>query len=130
MKIPTISFNVQGPHFLCRISGVVPLATWLISGWEENECWSCHFVSCSACKNSYVLSSQHDISDVLNGTTPEIQHRKWGPYTVAHTIDCVCNKMLNHGLKHGSFLSLFKLIPCPIHWIVCVLACLNFIFEF
>ena len=47
-------------------------------------------------------------------------------YSVAHTIDCVCSRMLNHGL----FLSLFKLIPCPIHWIVYVLAYLNFIFEF
>ena len=26
-------------------------------------------------------------------------------YTVAHTIDCVCSKMLNHGLNHGLFLS-------------------------
>ena len=41
-------------------------------------------------------------------------------------MDCVCSKMLNHGL----FLSLFKLIPCPIHWIVYVLDYLNFIFEF
>jgi hypothetical protein len=32
---------------------------------------------------------------------------------VAHTI--VCSKMLNHGLNNGLFLSLFKLIPCPIH---------------
>ena len=39
---------------------------------------------------------------------------------------CVCSKMLNLRL----FLSLFKLIPCPIHWIVCVLAYLNLIFEF
>ena len=39
---------------------------------------------------------------------------------MAHSIDCVCSKMLNHGLNHGLFLSLFKLIPCPIHWIVCV----------
>ena len=52
------------------------------------------------------------------------------PYTVAYTIDCVCSKMLNHGLNGGLFLSLFKLIPCPIHWIVYVLAYLNFIFEF
>ena len=37
------------------------------------------------------------------------------PCTVAYTIDCVCSKMLNHGLNHGLFLSLFKLIPCPIH---------------
>ena len=51
-------------------------------------------------------------------------------YTLAHKINCVCNKMLNHGLDHGFFLSLFKLTPFPVHWIVCVLAYLNFIFEF
>ena len=47
-------------------------------------------------------------------------------YTVAHTIDCVCSKLLNHGL----FISLFKRIPCHIHWIVYVLAYWNFIFKF
>ena len=44
------------------------------------------------------------------------------PYTVAYTTDCVCSKMLNHGLNQRLFLSLFKLIPCPIHRIVYVLA--------
>ena len=39
-------------------------------------------------------------------------------WPVAYTIDCVCSKMLNHGLNHGLFLSLLKLIPCPIHWIL------------
>jgi hypothetical protein len=58
------------------------------------------------------------------------KYSKHWPYTVASTIDCGCSKMLNHGLNHGFFLSLFKLIPCPINWIVCVLAYLNFIFEF
>ena len=28
-------------------------------------------------------------------------------YTVAHTIDCVCSKTLNHGLNHGSLFPLF-----------------------
>ena len=36
------------------------------------------------------------------------------PYTVAQKIECVCGKMLNRGLNHGLFLSLFKLIPCHI----------------
>ena len=53
-------------------------------------------------------------------------YSKHWPYTVEYTIDCVCSKMLNHGL----FLSLFKLIPCPIHWIVYVLDYLNSVFEF
>ena len=48
------------------------------------------------------------------------KYSKYWPYTVAHTIDCVCRKMLNHGLNHAIFLSLFMLIPCPIHWIVYV----------
>ena len=37
-------------------------------------------------------------------------YSKHWPYTVAHTIDCLCSKMLNHGLNHGLFLSLFTLI--------------------
>ena len=28
--------------------------------------------------------------------------------TVAHTIDCVCSRILNHGLNHGLLVSLFK----------------------
>ena len=43
------------------------------------------------------------------------KYSKHWPYTVAHAIDCVCSKMLNHGLNHGFFLSLFNLIPCPKH---------------
>ena len=58
------------------------------------------------------------------------KYSKHWPYAVAHTINCVCIKMLNHGLNHGFFLLLFKLKSCPIHWIVCVLAYLNFISEF
>ena len=40
----------------------------------------------------------------------------------------IMSKMLNHGWNHGLFISLFKLIPCPMHWIIYVLAYLNFIF--
>ena len=50
-------------------------------------------------------------------------------YSGTHNWLCV-QKMLNHGLNHGFFLSLFKLISCPIYWIACALAYLNFIFEF
>ena len=38
-------------------------------------------------------------------------------YCGTHNWLCV-QKMLNHGLNHWFFLSLFKLISCPIHWIV------------
>jgi len=50
-------------------------------------------------------------------------------YCGTHNWLCV-QKMLNHGLNHGFFLLLYKLISCPIHWIACVLAYLYFIFEF
>ena len=40
---------------------------------------SCNFVSCSACNNNYVFSSQLEISHVLKGTTHENQHRNRGP---------------------------------------------------
>ena len=40
------------------------------------------------------------------------------------------SKILNHGSYHGSFLSLFKLIPWPIHWIVYVLAYLKSYLNF
>ena len=67
---------------------------------------------------------------ILKAKVIHPKYSKHWPYTLAHTIDCVCSKMLNHGLNHGLFLSLFKLILCPIHWIVYVLAYLDFIFEF
>ena len=34
----TLWWWIQGPHFLCWISGVVPFNKWLISSWEENKC--------------------------------------------------------------------------------------------
>jgi hypothetical protein len=64
------------------------------------------------------VSSYQDIREYLVQCTVAIYFYLY--YNVAHTIDCVCSKMLNHGLNHGLFLSLFKLIPCPINWIVCV----------
>ena len=54
------------------------------------------------------------------------KYSKHWPYTVAHAIDCVCSKISNHGLNHGLFLSLFKFIPCHIHWIVYVFSLSKF----
>ena len=45
------------------------------------------------------------------------KYSKHWPYTVASTIDCGCHKMLNHGLNHGLYFSLFKLIPYPAPYI-------------
>ena len=49
--------------------------------------------------------------------TYKVIHTKYSkhrPSTVAHTFECVCSK-INHGLNHGLFISLLKLINCPIH---------------
>ena len=45
----------------------------------------------------------HAVSKVIHP-----KYSKHWLYTVAHIIDCVCSKILNHGLNHGLFLSLFK----------------------
>ena len=42
------------------------------------------------------------------------KYSKHHPSTVAHTFECVCSK-INHGLNHGLFISVLKLIICPIH---------------
>ena len=42
------------------------------------------------------------------------QYSNHRPSTVAHTFECVCSN-INHGLNHGLFISLLKLINCPIH---------------
>ena len=83
-------------------------------GGENNSCWKLSDLKLTWGNCAKVIYPKY--------------YKHW-PYTVAHTIDCVCSKMLNHGFNHGLFLLLFKLIPCPIHWIVYVLAYSNFIFD-
>ena len=96
LEIYTIEMKLLwiGLHFLCSVLGVVSINTWLISNREENDCcyklinwqndnfdhfeWNiCHIVHLH---NFYQhsISSQLEISLVLNETIPIIQHRKWG----------------------------------------------------
>ena len=97
--------------FLCiypLLNYVNPLSDLSFSKLHrQSKCWcSCHFFK---------------ISVELGWVPIKVIYPKYSkhwPYTVASTIDCGCSKMLDHGLNHGFFLSLFKLIPCPIHWIV------------
>ena len=58
------------------------------------------------------------------------KYSKHRPYTLAHTIDCVCCKMLNHGLNHGLFFFHFSIAYILPHWIENLLGYLNFIFSF
>ena len=44
----------------------------------------------------------HNIHVLFNVIYPK--YSKHLPYTVAHTIDCVCSKMLNHGVNGGDHL--------------------------
>ena len=55
---------------------------------------------------------------VLTGAYCKVIYAKYSkhwPYTVAHTIDCLCSKILNHGLNHCLFLSLFNFSWMEIH---------------
>ena len=90
----------------------------------------------SGCDNFLLLFFQGKVLPIFiileprcRSSTKVIYPKYSKHWTVAHTIDCVCSKMFNHGLNHRLFLSLFKLIPCPKHWKVHVLAYLSFIFE-
>ena len=49
-----------------------------------------------------------------NNPTTKVIYTKFSKYSGTHNLLCV-QKMLNHGLNHGFFLSIFKLIPSPIH---------------
>ena len=55
--------------------------------WDKTKAY---FFYRSKCKVIYPKYSKHWLS------------------TVARTIDCVCSKILNHGLNHGLLFSLFK----------------------
>ena len=55
--------------------------------------------------------SLHENELVQSKPRTKVIHPKYSkhcPHILAHTIDCVCSKMLNHGLNQGLFLSLFK----------------------
>jgi hypothetical protein len=59
------------------------------------------------------LSSGQFYSSIQNRAQIKVIYPKYSkhwPYTVAHTIDCVWIKMLDHGLNYGLFLSLFKFL--------------------
>ena len=61
------------------------------------------------------LKTKVSLVGFVIGAVIKVIHTKYSkhcPYTVAHTIDCVCSK-INHGLNHGLFISLLKLILCP-----------------
>ena len=57
------------------------------------------FVQEDLCPNCNLKAIQNYISP---------KYSKHWITTMAHTIDCECSKMLNHGLNHGLLFSLFK----------------------
>ena len=88
----TLFFHRSGSNVICQNT-------------HENLSPAVAFCSCFFL-NNLDLSSKLYIPSTLNLNLT---------YIVAYTIDCVCSKMLNHGLNHGFFLSRFMLIPCLIH---------------
>ena len=96
--------------------------TKIISNGQKrifNTVWDCQTLKQSSSSLVWVLNLKPTCHALYLGASQK--YSKHWLCTVTHTIDCVCSKMLNHGL----FLSLFKLIPCPIHWIVNVLGAIQ-----
>ena len=94
-----------------------------------NECSDDWLIPCNSLAIEYA-SIYFPLSLCVTTKIMYPKYSKHWPYTVAQTSDCVRCKILNHGLNNGLFLSIFKLIPCPIHWIVYVIAYLNFVLDF
>ena len=126
---------VRDCHFDATISKYVPRHTkkmlkkkwvygciWVQCVWKENFSKSSDNIQIRKSHLELMSSSCH-LDRALNveiGVECKVIHTKYSkhrPYTAAHTIECVCSK-INHGLNHGLFISLLKLINCPIHWIV------------
>ena len=95
--------------------------------WQQSIIQICWFSAAWIVFAALKVSKPYKIAPMRFGvkTIPHIcplikviytKYSKHCPYTVAHTIECVCSK-INHGLNHGLFISLLKLILCPMHWI-------------
>ena len=59
-------------------------------------------------QNNDGMISEEEANFYLSGKDIYPKYSKHQLSTVAHTIDCVCSKILNHGLNHGLLFSLFK----------------------
>ena len=115
----TFSFFLNNQLVLLQLSFPLPFFFFLSRQIPHKSVLLLFFVSTGGKLGGKLLGFTH--FSVLSKVIYTKYTKHW-PYTVAHTIDCVCNKMVNHGLNHELFLSLFKLITCPIYWIVYVLA--------
>ena len=71
-------------------------------------------------RKTSVVQRWQEASEIYIDTEGKFIYPKYSkhyPYTVAHTIDCGCSKVLNHGLNHRLFLSLFFFFFCmKIHY--------------
>ena len=66
-------------------------------------------------RKTSVVQRWQEASEIYIDTEGKAIYPKYSkhyPYTVAHRIDCGCSKMLNRGLNHGLFLSLFFFFFC------------------
>ena len=77
---------------------------WLYSNVPNKP--ACTFISGKVCLQTLIELKRQFLPEI------NMHARLFGTleYTVSHTIDGMCSRILNYGL----FLSLFKLIPCPI----------------
>ena len=82
--------------------------------------WSCKIWNK---RNTYIISTKNlDKWSTGKMRCTKVIYPKYSkhwPYTVAHTIDCVCSKMLSHGFNHGLFFFNFQAYTLP-HTLNCI----------
>ena len=72
---------------------------------QSGHVWTClafwAFLKTKETKNHYFFVSWNIMEFETNTKVTYPKYSKHWPCTVARTIDCVCSKILNHGLDHG-----------------------------
>ena len=101
-------FNIHGCCFpfknweiVCE-KGLKKVWFLILEELEQKKSWKRHGQQRIECTFQNALLSWHVSSKVIYPN-----YSKHWLTTVAHTIDCVYSKILNHGLNHGLLFSLF-----------------------
>ena len=83
--------------------------------WDDvNLCWLCHKMTCYCSAIVHVFTWIYADCKVIYP-----KYSKHWCYTVAHTIDCVCSKMLNHRFKSWVLSFTFQAYTLP-HTLNCI----------
>ena len=95
------------------IFDLLVIIAWIVPNYamySKINLWKKKIIIICKIKNVLAPTSCSKLESYTSGW-PKVIHPKYSTHwlsTVAHTIDCVCSKILSHGLNHGLLVSLFK----------------------